>query len=165
MNRVVAVREHGEHEEVQPIVDGLVERVQNAGLVAVAALPREQVFRLVAAVPAEVRVQQIDHRPQVPAFLDVHLKQVPEIVQAWTAMSQPALLFHTRGFGIALRDDEPPQLVAELARHFLPHRLTEKIAEADRPVHHRIGQEDAPAILRQPHVFEVRPAGVHPVVA
>ena len=154
----VAVGEHREHEEVEPVVDRLVERVENARLVAVAALPREQVLGLVAAVAAEVRVQQVDHRPQVAAFLDVHLKQVAQVVEARAAMPEPALLLDARRLGVALRDDQPPQLVAELAGHFLPHRLAEEIAEADRAIDDRIGEEDAPAVLRQPDVLEVRPA-------
>ena len=154
----VAVGEHREHEEVEPVVDRLVERVEDARLVAIAALAREQVLGLVAAVAAEVRVQQVDHRPEVPAFLDVHLKQVAQVVEARAAVAEPALLLDARGLGVALRDDEPAQLVAELARHFLPDRLAEEIAEADRAVHDRIGEEDAPAVLRQPHVLEVRPA-------
>ena len=46
----------------------------------------------------------------------------------------------------------------ELARHFLPDRLAEEVAEADPPIVHRIGEEDAPAILGQLDVLEVRPA-------
>ena len=78
----VAIGEHREHEEVEPVLDRLVERVEDARLVAVAALPREQLLRFVAAVAAEVRVQQVDHRPEVTPFLDVHLKQVAEVVHA-----------------------------------------------------------------------------------
>ena len=50
----VAVGEHREHEEVEPVVDRLVERVEDARLVAVAALALEQLLGLVAAVTAEV---------------------------------------------------------------------------------------------------------------
>jgi hypothetical protein len=153
----VAVGEHREHEEVEPVVDRLVERFENARLVAVAALPLEQFLRLVAAVAAEVGMQQVDHRPQCRPFLDVHLKQIPQVVQARTAMAEHPLLLDAGRLGIALRDDQPPQLVAELARHFLPHRLAEEIAEADPAIRRRLGEEDAPAIFRQLDVLEMRP--------
>ena len=45
----VAIREHREHEEVEPVVDRLVEGIEDARLVAVATLPRQQLLRLVAA--------------------------------------------------------------------------------------------------------------------
>ena len=128
----VAVGEHREHEEVEPVVDRLVERLEDARLVAVAALALEQLLGFVAAVAAEVRVQQVDHRPEVAAFLDVHLEQVAQVVEARAALPEPALLLDARRLGVALRHDQPAQLVAELARHFLPHRLAEEIAEADR---------------------------------
>ena len=153
----VAVGEHREHEEVEPVVDRLVERFEDARLVAVAALTLEQLLRLVAAVAPEVGVQQVDHRPQVTAFLDVHLKQVAQVVQARAALAEQPLLLDARRLGVALRHDQAAELVAELARHFLPDRLPEEIAEADRAVVDGIGEEDAPAILRQLHVLEVRP--------
>ena len=86
----VAIGEHREHEEVEPVVDRLVERLEDPRLVAVAALALEQLLGFVAAVAAEVRVQQVDHRPQMTPFLDVHLKQVAQIVQARAALPEPA---------------------------------------------------------------------------
>ena len=154
----VAVGEHREHEEVEPVVDRLVERFEDARLVAVAALALEQLLGFVAAVAAEVRVQQVDHRPQVAAFLDVHLEQVAQVVEARAALAEQPLLLDAGRLGVALRDDQAAQLVAELARHFLPDRLAEEVAEADAAIVHRIGEEDAPAVLRQLHVLEVRPA-------
>src|SRR6476619_1805507 len=44
------------------------------------------------------------------------------------------------------------------AGDLLPHRLADVIAERDPPVSLRLGQEDAPPILRHLHVVEVRPA-------
>ena len=41
----------------------------------------EQRLRFLAAVAPEVAVQQIHHRPQVAAFLDVDLEQVAQVVQ------------------------------------------------------------------------------------
>jgi hypothetical protein len=158
----VAIREHREHEEIEPVVDRLVEGVENARLVAVAALPSEQLLGLVAAVPSEIRVQEVDHRPEVTSLFDVDLKQIPKIVQAWTALPQPALLLDARRFGVSLRDDQPAELVSKLSGHFLPDRLAEEVPEADPTVVDRFGKEDAPAILGQLHVLEVRPPrGVH----
>ena len=74
-------------------------------------------------------------------------------------MAEPPLLLDARRLGVALRDDEPAELIAEFARHFLPHRLSEEVAESDRAIDDRIGQENAPAVLRKTDVLEVRPPG------
>src|SRR6185295_12391217 len=102
----VAVGEHREHEEVEPVLDRLVEGVEDARLVAVAALAREQLLGLVAAVAAEVRVQQIDHRPEMTALLDVDLEEIAEVVEARTALPKPPLLLDARRLGVPLRDDQ-----------------------------------------------------------
>ena len=65
----VAVGEVGEHEERQPVRRRLVEGAQDARLVGVARVPLQQLLGLLAAVAAEIGVQQVDHRPQVAAFL------------------------------------------------------------------------------------------------
>jgi hypothetical protein len=41
------------------------------------------------------------------AFLDVHLEQVAQIVEARTALAEPPLLLDARRLGVALRDDQP----------------------------------------------------------
>jgi hypothetical protein len=102
-------------------------------------------------------VQQVDHRPEVAAFLDVDLEQVAQVVHARTALAEQPLLLDARRFRVALSDNQAAQLVAELAGNFVPHRLTEEITEADPAVVHRIGEKDAPAIFRQLHVLEMRP--------
>src|SRR2546429_5498232 len=43
--------------------------------------PYTTLFRSLAAVAAEIFLQQIDHRPQVTAFLDVHLEQIAHVVK------------------------------------------------------------------------------------
>src|SRR5262249_8823788 len=91
------------------------------------------------------------------AFLDVDLEQVAEIVQAGAPLPEPALLLHARRLRISLRHDEPSKLVAELTGDLLPHRMAEKIAEADSAIVNGIGKEYAPPILRQLDVFEVGP--------
>ena len=77
----VAIGEIREHEEREPIGGLLVERAQDPRVVGIARASREQRFGLLAAVAAEIRMQQIHHRPQVSAFFHVHLKQVAQIVE------------------------------------------------------------------------------------
>ena len=57
---------------------GSLKVVEDARLVGVARAALEQLLGLFAAVAAEVRVQQVDHRPQVAALLDVDLEQVAQ---------------------------------------------------------------------------------------
>ena len=92
----------------------------------------EQRLGLLAAVAAEVGVEQIDHRPEVAALLDVHLEEVAEIVERRARPPELALLLDRRGLGVPLRDDQPPESPAVLARHVLPRRLAAVDAEADR---------------------------------
>src|ERR1700675_1339184 len=86
-------------------------------------------LRFLAAVAAEVAVQQIHHRPEVATFLDIDLEQVAQIVERRAGETQMTLLFDRRRFGVALSDDEPPQVGAIFARHFLPCRLALVCAE------------------------------------
>ena len=44
-----------------------------------------------------------------------------------------------------------------LARHLLPHRLAHRIAKADAPIGHRIGEKDPPAVFRHGDVAIARP--------
>ena len=155
----VAVGEHREGEEVEPGVDRLVEGLEHARRVVVAAAAFEQRLGLLAAVAPEVRVQHVDHGPEMAAFLDVDLEQVAQVVEARAMGAERALLFDAGGLGVALDHDQAAQLVAEFAGHFLPHRLALEVAEADAAIVRRLGQENAPAIFRQLDVIEVRPAG------
>ncbi len=54
-------------------------------------------------------MQQINHRPQMTAFLDVDLKQIPQIVKRWACVAETALLFDRSRLGVALRDDDAAQ--------------------------------------------------------
>src|SRR6266511_2847927 len=92
------------------------------------------------------------------SFLDVHLKEVAKIVQAGAVCTELTLLLHAGGLGVALQDDEAAQLVAELAGHFLPDRLPLEIAKSNTTIGGGFGEKNAPPILRQPDVVEVRPA-------
>jgi len=56
-------------------VDRLVEGAQDARLVGVARAALEERARLLAAVASEVGVEEVGHRPEVAALLDVHLER------------------------------------------------------------------------------------------
>src|SRR5205814_564134 len=77
----VPIGEVREHVERQPVADRLVERGQDARLVGIAGVAVEKRLGLLAAVAAEVGVEQIDHRPQMPSFLDVDLEEIAEVVE------------------------------------------------------------------------------------
>ena len=154
----VAVLEEGVHEEGEPIVGGLVERLQRARLVGIARVAGQQLLRLLAPVAAKEGVQQVDHRPEVAAFLDIDLVEVAQVVERGRGEPQAALLLDRRGLGIALDDDEAAQLRPVLARQLLPRGRALVDAEAHAPVGLGLGQEDAPAVVRHLDVIEVRPA-------
>src|SRR2546425_9668901 len=61
-------------------------------------------------------------------------------------------------FGVALGDDQPAQRAAVLAGHVLPRGLALVIAEGDRAVGLRLGEEDAPAVVGHLEIPELRPA-------
>src|SRR5258707_13816275 len=129
----VPVGEEGEHEERQPVGGLLVEGAEDPGAVRVPGVPPEQLLSLLAPVPAEVGVQQVDHRPQMPALLDVDLEQVPQAIQTGPRRAEGSLLLHPGGLGVALDDDQPPQLAAGLAGNLLPGGLALVLAESDLP--------------------------------
>ena len=154
----VAVGEEREHEHRQPFRGGFVERAQNAGLVLVTGMTLQHHLRFLAAVAAEMGMKQIDHGPEVPAFLDVDLEQVAEVVQGRRGLAQQALLLDGRGFRVALGDDQPAQGRSVFAGHVLPDRFTLMIAESDLAVRHRLVQENAPAVFGHFDVVEMGPA-------
>src|SRR5262249_17075863 len=81
-----------------------------------------------------------------------------EVVQRRAGHPQAALLLDRGRLGIALGDDDAPEVAAVFAGYVLPRRLPLVIAEADLAVRlHRI-EEDAPAIVGHFQVVEVRPA-------
>src|SRR5215213_1185563 len=59
----VAIGEHRECEEVEPVVARLIERFEDAWLVRIAAAPLEQLVGFVASITTEVYVQKVDHGP------------------------------------------------------------------------------------------------------
>jgi hypothetical protein len=48
-------------------------------------------------------MEQVHHRPQMAALFDVHLKQIPQVVETRAPLAQPPLLLDARRFGVALR--------------------------------------------------------------
>src|SRR5689334_8177380 len=154
----VAIGKHREREEVEPVVAWLIERFENARLVGIAAAAFEQRVGFVAAVAAEVAVQQINHGPQMATFFDVHLKQIAQVVKRRTRLAELSLLFNWRGFGVALRDDDASQRVAKLAGHFLVRGAAVVVAKTDDGVGFSWFEKDAPAIVRHLHVIEMSPA-------
>jgi hypothetical protein len=125
----VAVGEHREHEEVEPVVDGRVERAEDPGLVGVAAAALEEFFRFLAAIAAEVAVEKVNHRPQVTAFLDVDLEEIAQVIKRGRGEAEQALLLDARGLGVALGHDEATQCVAVFAGDHVPHRRADVVAK------------------------------------
>ena len=136
----------------------LVEGAEHARLVGVARAALQQPFGLLAAVLAEIFLQQVDHRPEVAAFLDVDLEQVAHVVERGRGLAEVALLLDAGGLRVALDHDQPAQHGAVLARHLLPGLLALVGAEVDLAVLLARRQQDAPAVLRHLHVVELGPA-------
>ena len=154
----VAVGEVREHEEREPVGRRLVEGAEDARVVDIARAPLEQRFGFLAAVAAEVGLQQVDHRPQVAAFLDVDLEEVAKIVKRRAGETEMALLLDRSRLGIALRDDQTPQVRPVFARDFLPRRLAFVCTEIHLAPRFGRREKDAPAVVRHLHVIEMRPA-------
>ena len=121
-------------------------------------MAQQQLLGLVATFATEEGVQQVHHRPEVPALLDVHLEEVAEVVQARCGETEQALLLHGRRLGVALDDEEALQVGAVLAGHLLPRGGAHVLAKRDAPVGLTVGEEDPPPILLERDVPEVRPA-------
>src|SRR5712691_9330687 len=154
----VAVGEIAEAEERQPVLDRLVECAEDARLVDVAGVAREELLGPLAAVAAEVGVQYVHHRPEMPSFLDVDLEEIAQIVEGRAGVAEPVLLLDRRRLGVALGDDEAAELRAEFAGHLLPHRLAEGVPESDGAICDRIGQKNTPSILGHLHRAVMCPA-------
>ena len=91
----------------------------------------QQFLGFLAPVAAEIFLQQIDHRPEMAAFLDIHLEQVAQVVERGRGGAEMALLLDRGGFGVALDDQQAAQHGAIFARHLLPGRLALVRAERD----------------------------------
>ena len=154
----VAVGEVGEHEEAQPVRRLFIEGLQNARVVLLAGTTLQQRFAFLAAVAAEVLVQQVDHGPQVPAFFDIDLEQVAQVVLAGAGQAQMALLLDRGRLGVALRHDDAAQVGAVFAGDVLPGVFALVVAKVDLAILLGRVQEDAPAVVRHLHMAELGPA-------
>ena len=148
LHLAVAVGEEREHEEREPVGRLLVEGAEHARLVGIARAALQQPLGLLAAVLAEIFVQQVDHRPQVAAFLDVDLEQVAHVVERGRGLAEVALLLDAGGLGVALDDDQAAQHGAVLAGHLLPGLLALVGAEVDLPVLVRAAPAGCPSGIR-----------------
>ncbi len=154
----VAVGEHGEAEEAEPVVDGFVEGGEDAGFVGVTGAALEHFLGFFAAIATEEAVEEVDHGPEVAAFFDVDLEEVAEVVEGGAGLTEEALLFDGGGFGVALGDDEAAEGIAVFAGDLVPDGLAFVLSEADEGVFFGGGEEDAPAVFGHADVVEVGPA-------
>ena len=123
LHLAVAVGKKGEHEERQPVRRRLVEGTQHARAVGIAGTAAQQIVGLLAAVATEILLQQIDHGPEMAAFLDIDLKQVAHVIERGRGLAEIALLFDRRRLGVTLHHDKAAQHGAILAWYFLPRFL------------------------------------------
>src|SRR4051795_3948325 len=120
LHLAVAIGEVSEHEEREPIRRRLVERAEHPWAVGIARASAQQIVRLLAAVAAEIFLQQIDHCPEMAALLDIDLEDVAHVVERGRGLAEEALLLDRRGLSVALDRDQAAQHGAVFARHLLP---------------------------------------------
>ena len=158
LHLAVAVGEEGEHVEREPVRRRLVEGAEHARLVGVAGAALQQLLGLLAAVAAEILLQDVDHGPEVAALLDVDLEHVAHVVERGRGLAEMALLLDRGRLGVALDDDQAAQHGAVFARHLLPGGLAAVPAEGNLAVLLLRRKQDAPAVFRHLHVVELGPA-------
>src|SRR4030095_5512088 len=107
----------------------------------------EERLRLLAPVTAEMGVEQVDHGPEVAAFLHVDLEEIAGVVEEVTGAPEMAVLRDGGGPGVPLGDDEATEGAAVLARHLLPRGLPLVVAEVDLPSRLGLGEEGGPPVL------------------
>ena len=158
LHLAVTVGEEREHVKRQPVRRRFVERAEHARLVGVAGAALQEFGGFLAAVAAEIFLQQIDHRPEVAAFLDIDLENVAQVVERRRGLAEMALLLDRSRLGVALDDDQAAQHGAIFARHVRPYRLAVMAAERDLAVGLARRQENAPAVIGHFDVIELGPA-------
>src|SRR5580700_2967188 len=121
-------------------------------------MTHEQLLGLLAPLATEERMKEVDHRPEMTALLDIDLEEIAQVVEARRRESEKPLLLHRRGFRIALDDEQALQLGAIFARDLLPRRRPHVLTKGNATVGITVGQEDAPPILLERDVAEMRPA-------
>src|SRR5215468_10674001 len=73
-------------------------------------------------------------------------------------MAELSLLLDRGRLGVALRDDNAAQWIAEFAGNLLICRFAAVIAEADLRLRLARRQKDAPSVIRHLHVVVMRPS-------
>ena len=117
----------------------LVERAEDARVVGVAGAALKQRLGFLAAVAAEVAMQEVHHRPQVAAFLHVDLEQVAQVVQRRAVSPRWRCCSTDAGSVSPCVTMMPAQVRAMLARHVLPRGLAHVLAEVDLAIRRRRG--------------------------
>src|SRR5262249_26227891 len=84
--------------------------------------------------------------------------EIAQVVERRTRAPEVALLLDRCGLGVALSHDQATQDAAILAGYLLPRRIADVIAERNATIGLRLGQEDAPPVVRHPDEAELRPA-------
>ena len=82
-----------EHEETQPIGRLFVERAENARLVRIAGMAFQHGLGLFPSIAPEIGLQQINHGPEMTAFLHIDLEDIAQIIHRWAGQPEQALLF------------------------------------------------------------------------
>ena len=100
-------------------------------MIGVAGAAAQQFIRLLAAVAAEIFLQQVHHRPEMAALLDIDLEQVAQVVERRRGLAEMALLLDGGGLGVALDHDQAAQHGAVFAR-----------ALPARPARHNAGRTE-----------------------
>src|SRR5438046_1906112 len=94
----------------------------------------------------------------MPAFLDIHLEQIAQIVKGRTGCAEQSLLLDRSWLRISLSHDDAPQRRSIFSWNILPGWFALMIAEVDLFVFITRRQKDAPSIVRHANVSEIRPA-------
>ena len=81
LHLAVAVGEEREHMKGEPVGRRLVEGAEHARLVGVAGASLQQLLGLLTTIAAEIFLQDVDHGPEMPAFLDIDLEHVAHVVE------------------------------------------------------------------------------------
>ena len=162
LHLAIAVSEIGKHEERQPIRRLFVEGTQHPWRFVRTRRPAQQVICLFTTIFAEILEQQINHRPEVAAFLDIDLKEVAHVVKRRRGQAKEALLFYRPRLGIALNHDQALEHVAVLARHVVPYVFARMFTAGDLALLNLWREEHTPAVFRHADIVELGPTlGVH----
>ena len=114
----VAVNEIGVGKKIEPVVNRLVERAQQALALKGAAL--QHLLRFHFAGVAKVFDKQRAHLPAMAHLFDHHPGQGAPVVIRGRRFKQEALLLATGKLGVALIDDQIQQRVAHVLRGHAP---------------------------------------------